>query len=172
MHDGCEGYAFDPAVSGTVTATADRQHQRALVAGRRRNLRQLLIRAARRMNAMVTRELARRGYDDVRPTHTAVLAHIDLKGTTISLLAQRTHNTKQATGSLVSELQERGYLRRRVDLADARARIVTFTPKGRALMLDTLDAVAAIERRLALEIGAAALKSVRDALESLSSIPD
>ncbi|HET7094567.1 MAG TPA: MarR family transcriptional regulator, partial [Thermomicrobiales bacterium] len=53
--------------------------------------------------------------------------------------------THQAMGELVASLEERGYLERRPDPADRRARLICFTPRGRTLMRLALAELAEIE---------------------------
>src|SRR5215469_5590217 len=93
-------------------------------AGRRRNMRQLLLRASRIVNRHVVEGLHARGYADLRSTHTTLLSNIDLAGSTVTTAADRAGITKQAMGRLATELEAAGYVRMQSDPNDARARIL------------------------------------------------
>ena len=79
---------------------------------------------------------ARRTGQPVRIAHTTVLPHIDLEGTRLTELARRLGVSKQAAGQIVDELEEFGMLERIADPQDARAKLVRFSKKGQAAMLD------------------------------------
>jgi DNA-binding MarR family transcriptional regulator len=121
--------------------------------GRRRNMRQLLLRASRIVNRHVVEGLQARGYADLRSTHTALLSNIDLAGSTVTAAAGRAGITKQAMGRLAAELEEAGYIRIQGDPDDARARVLQLTRTGKKLMLDSLEVMAELERRYAGSLG-------------------
>src|SRR5450755_4160500 len=79
----------------------------AIEAGRRSNMRQLLLRASRIVNRHVVEGLHARGYADLRSTHTTLLSNIDLAGSTVTVAADRAGITKQAMGRLATELERR-----------------------------------------------------------------
>jgi DNA-binding MarR family transcriptional regulator len=56
-------------------------------------------------------------------------------------------------GELVAELEGMGMLRRAVDPADARARLVSFTPRGKRALLHGLGVLGEIEAELAQALG-------------------
>ena len=121
--------------------------------GRRRNMRQLLLRASRIVNRHVVEGLQARGYTDLRSTHTTLLSNIDLAGSTVTVAADRAGITKQAMGRLATELEAAGYIRVEADPKDARARILQLTKTGKKLMLDSLEVMAELERRYARSVG-------------------
>jgi DNA-binding MarR family transcriptional regulator len=121
--------------------------------GRRKNMRQLLLRASRIVNRHVVEGLHARGYADLRSTHTTLLSNIDLAGSTVTVAADRAGITKQAMGRLAAELEGAGYIRVQRDPKDARARVLRLTKTGRQLMLDSLDVMAKLERRYARSLG-------------------
>jgi DNA-binding MarR family transcriptional regulator len=53
--------------------------------------------------------------------------------------------THQSMGELVRTLELRGYVERRADPSDGRARLVALTPKGRAAVRLAVKEIAAIE---------------------------
>jgi DNA-binding MarR family transcriptional regulator len=131
---------------------------------RRRNMRQLLLRASRLVNRHVVEGLQGRGYADLRSTHTTLLSNIDLAGSTVTEAAERAGITKQAMGRLAAELEDAGYIRVRNDARDGRMRILQLTRTGKRLMLDSLDVMADLERRYARSIGEAHLDALLQGL--------
>src|SRR5258705_13224048 len=79
--------------------------------GRRRNMRQLLLRASRIVNRNVVEGLHARGYSDLRSTHTTLLSNIDLAGSTVTEAAERAGFTKQAMRRLASVIEVAGSVR-------------------------------------------------------------
>ena len=76
--------------------------------------------------------LARRGFDDVRPAHGFAFARISEGDATTADVAEHLGITKQAAGQLVEYLVDHGYVMRRPDERDARARRLLLTERGRA----------------------------------------
>jgi DNA-binding MarR family transcriptional regulator len=131
---------------------------------RRRNMRQLLLRASRIVNRHVVDGLHARGYADLRSTHTTLLSNIDLAGSTVTAAAERAGITKQAMGRLAAELEAAGYIRLRNDPEDARARILQLTKTGKQLMLDSLEVMDELEHRYAGSLGRDRLAAVLQGL--------
>jgi DNA-binding MarR family transcriptional regulator len=121
--------------------------------GRRRNMRQLLLRAWRIVNRHVVEGLHARGYAELRSTHTTLLSNIDLAGSNVTVAAERAGITKQAMGRLATELEGLGYIRVEGDPEDARIRVLQLTETGKQLMLDSLEVMAELERRYARSLG-------------------
>jgi DNA-binding MarR family transcriptional regulator len=141
----------------------DKDDARVLAAiedGRRRNMRQLLLRASRIVNRHVVEGLQARGYADLRSTHTALLSNIDLAGSTVTAAASRAGITKQAMGRLAAELEDAGYIRIQDDPDDARARVLQLTRSGKKLMLDSLEVMTELERRYAGSLGQERLAAI------------
>src|SRR5260221_13459948 len=107
-------------------------------ARRRRNMRQLLLRASRIVKRHVVEGLHARGYTDLRSTHMTLLSNIDLAGSTVTVAAERAGITKQAMGRLATELGGAGYIRVQGAPNDARACVLQLTKTGKRLMLDSL----------------------------------
>ena len=126
---------------------------RTIEEGRRRNMRQLLLRASRIVNRHVVEGLHARDYTDLRSTHTTLLSNIDLAGSTVTVAADRAGITKQAMGRLATELEGAGYIRVQGDPNDARARVLQLTKTGKRLMLDSLKVMAELELRYARSVG-------------------
>jgi DNA-binding MarR family transcriptional regulator len=134
------------------------------------NLRQLLVRATRVVDALIEDGLAKRGYVGVRLAHGTLLAQLDSEGNTITTVAARAEVTKQAIGLLADELEELGYLTRRIDEGDARTRILMFTERGQRLMVDLLEIVGEIEGRYIAILGEDTLNGLRTGLAAFMGI--
>jgi len=133
---------------------------------RRRNMRQLLLRASRIVNRHVVEGLHARGYADLRSTHTTLLSNINFAGSTVTEAADRAGVTKQAMGRLATELADAGYITVRSDPADARARVLHLTKSGTRLMLDSLQVMTDLQKSYARLIGHDQLSAVLDGLEA------
>lgn len=84
-----------------------------------------------------------------RPAHSAVMAHIDIDGgTRLSTIAARANITPQAVGELVDDLERLGYVVRRPDPDDRRAKRIVLTDRGRDSVAAALDTIAALEAEL------------------------
>jgi DNA-binding MarR family transcriptional regulator len=122
-------------------------------AHRRRNLRILLFRSTRIINARVTEELQRRGYADVRPGHGTLLANLDFDGNSVTEIADRAQISTQAAGKLALELERLGYITREADRRDKRALTLRFTAAGRRLVRATVEVVDEIEAEVSRGVG-------------------
>ena len=67
-----------------------------------------------------------------RPSHSAVFAQIKPEGSRLTELARGANMTPQAMGELVDELEGMGYVVRRPDPTDRRAKLIVLTDRGRA----------------------------------------
>ncbi|MDA0633359.1 MarR family transcriptional regulator [Nonomuraea sp. MCN248] len=99
--------------------------------------------------------LAEQGHPRLRPRHGAVLAYLDEEGTRATELASRSGRHKQVIGALVDELAELGYVARRPDPGDRRAKLIVPTDEGLDLLARSDTVMAAIERRHAETAGEA-----------------
>lgn len=104
-------------------------------------------------SAELLRRLNAAGYDDLRPAHLVVFQHIDPEGSRVTDLAARAQMTKPSMGYLVEELERRGYVERRPDPADGRAKLVHLTERGWAQITHALDTLAEMEHELADQLG-------------------
>jgi len=91
-----------------------------------------VLRLASQLVDGIQEGLARRGFNDVRPAHGFAFERISEGEATTADVAEHLGITKQATGQLVDYLVNRGYVMRRPDERDARARLLLLTERGRA----------------------------------------
>ena len=107
------------------------------------------ILAARFLFAMQDRLYARfevAGYGDLTRVHGAVVAHLDEDGTRATELARRSGRHRQIIGRIVDELEELGYVERRPEQEDRRAKLVVPTERGRELMRFSDSVLAELEQ--------------------------
>jgi DNA-binding MarR family transcriptional regulator len=111
--------------------------------------------------------LAAEGFDDLHPRHWAVLSFLDEDGIRATELSRLSGRHKQVVGRLVDELEELGYVERRPDPADRRAKLVVPTQRGLEEMRRGDQIIAGIEARHAEAIGGRNYAGFRDALRGV-----
>jgi len=103
----------------------------------------------RRTARLMVEELARRleadGFGEIHPGYHALFENIDPGGTRLTELAARAEMTHQSMSELVATLERRGWVERRPDPSDGRARLVCLTPEGRRLTARGLHHIKEIE---------------------------
>jgi DNA-binding MarR family transcriptional regulator len=111
--------------------------------------------------------LAAAGYEDLHPRHAAVLSYLDEDGVRASELARLTGRHKQVVGRLIDELEQLGYVERRPDPGDRRAKLVVPTKRGLEQMRLGDEVVAEVERRHAESVGLRTYAEFRNVLRSV-----
>jgi DNA-binding MarR family transcriptional regulator len=94
------------------------------------------------------------GFDDIVPRHGVVLAYLRDDGVRATELARLSGQLKQVVGAIVDDLEALGYVERRPDPADRRAKLIMPTRRGRAQMKAASSIMADLTGRHAAEIGA------------------
>jgi DNA-binding MarR family transcriptional regulator len=97
--------------------------------------------------------LASQGFDDLKHRHGAVLAYLDPDGVRATELSRLSGQYKQIIGTLIDELESLGYVERRPDPSDRRAKLICPTERGLAQMRAADEIMAAIQRRHADRLG-------------------
>ena len=115
----------------------------------------------------VTRTINERGFAGIRLVHIALIRNVDENGTRISEIARRAGMTKQATGQLVAEFVELGYIKLVPDPEDGRAKIARYTAKGKRLLVAIVESIEATETLVAAAIGAGELDALKATLAKL-----
>ncbi len=130
----------------------------------------LLLYAYQASAAQLTRTLHRHGHGDIRPKHGAVFANIDAAGTRATTLAGRAGMGKAAMGELVDDLERLGYVERRPDPTDRRAKLVVPTQAA----LDVTALVHRFNRRLEAKyerlLGAEDYAALRRSLRTIAPV--
>jgi DNA-binding MarR family transcriptional regulator len=98
-------------------------------------------------------KLAELGYDDLHPRHGAVLAYLEVDGIRATELSRQSGQHKQVIGTMVDELEELGYVERRPDPADRRAKLVCPTERGQAQIAAADKILATMQERHARRLG-------------------
>jgi DNA-binding MarR family transcriptional regulator len=111
--------------------------------------------------------LAAAGYDDLHPRHGAVLAYLDEDGVRATELARLSGRHKQIIGRTIDELEERGYVERRPDPADRRAKLIFPTERGLAQVRLGDEIISDIEERHSREVGGRTYAQFRDVLRGV-----
>jgi DNA-binding MarR family transcriptional regulator len=123
------------------------------------------------LNDRMLVRLAERGHDAVRPAHGAVFQHIDDTGTPVARLAERAQMTKQAMAELVLHLEEHGYVVRRPDPDDRRAKLVIPTERGMEVFELARELVPEVEAHIDALLGPRRAAELRADLLRLLSAP-
>ena len=115
--------------------------------------------------------LADAGYGDLHPRHGAVLAYLDEDGIRATELSRLSGLHKQIVGRMIDELEALGYVERRPDPADRRAKLIFPTERGLEQIRLEDEIVADIEARHADELGRRTYAQFRDILRGLVARP-
>jgi DNA-binding MarR family transcriptional regulator len=118
------------------------------------------------------RRLGEEGHPLIRPGHGCVFRFVDLEGTRLTALAERSGLTKQAVGEVVDDLERMGYVERVGDPADGRAKIIRLTERGWEGQRAAQRVFADIERRWAERFGEERLSTLRELLEEIAAGSD
>lgn len=116
--------------------------------------------------------LGEQGHAEVRPAHGAVFQYLDDAGTTVAKLAERARMTKQAMAELVHHLERHGYVERRADPTDRRAKLVTPTAKGKEVFTIAQGVVPEIESEIDELLGPKRAAALRAELRRLLDLGD
>jgi len=84
---------------------------------------------------------------DIRFPHLQVWGNLGIGGIRLTDLAAKAQLSLAACSELVDELQDLGYLKRRPDPSDGRAKLIFPTAKGREVLDAAGQAVADLEQR-------------------------
>src|SRR2546427_4885673 len=152
----------------TATDHSPRRGRRAPAWSRYRgNAPRHLIAIARDLQSRALRALQRSGFDGVRPSFTPLLSHLWHEGRPLTALAGELAISAQACSQLVSHVEAAGYLERRANPDDGRSRVVRLTPRGRALIEESVRILLACDKEYATLVGAGAYQRFTTALAAL-----
>lgn len=138
-----------------------------LDAEKARSTVQLLFKAARLLNERAIARMRERSGVPFRSAHTTLLPHIDLEGTRLTVLAERLGVSKQAAGQLVDELEAMGVLERAPDPHDARAKLVRFSKRGQAGLLEGLAVLNEVGEEVRRLVGPSRMNAMHEALTAI-----
>ncbi len=110
------------------------------------------------------------GYVDITGAHVSLFRHPTLDGMRPTDLAGEMQLSKQAVNDLLRDLERQRYIRRDVDPADRRSRLIRLTAKGMRLEDTVRLAARDAERQLERELGRDRFRSFREALGEAARI--
>ncbi|WP_433294742.1 MarR family winged helix-turn-helix transcriptional regulator [Pseudonocardia sp. CA-142604] len=108
--------------------------------------------------------LAANGFDDLHPRHGAVLAYIEAAGVRATELARLSGQHKQVVGTVIDELEALGYVERKPDPGDRRAKLVCPTERGLEQMQTAEKIMTSIQERHARRLGHDTFTRFKEAL--------
>ncbi|WP_138734582.1 MarR family winged helix-turn-helix transcriptional regulator [Modestobacter excelsi] len=131
----------------------------------------LLFYPYRAMETRVLAALTEAGHE-VTLAQARLLQRVAREGSRLTDLAAQAQMTKQSAGSLVDQLEARGYVERVPDPRDGRARLIR--PARRGLEAADLAApvVAAVEAEWTAHLGEETMAALRAALTRLREVTD
>jgi len=127
----------------------------------------LLLGGFRSLVDAAQEELARRGYEDVRPVHDFAIRAIAAGADSASELSRRTAVTKQAAAQTIGVLQDRGYVVRQADPSDARRKRLHVTDRGFDLLREGEAIFDELREQWARRIGIEQLQQLETQLSGL-----
>ena len=117
--------------------------------------------------AELHRRLQEEGFEQIRQGHGCVFRFIDVEGSRLTDLADRSQLTKQAVGEVVTDLERMGYVERVPDAADGRAKIIRLTGPGIEAHHAAVRIFGEIEARWAERYGEERIALLRELLEEI-----
>ena len=109
------------------------------------------------------------GLDGIRAAHANVFPFVPPEGIQVSELARLATMRKQSMAEAVEQLERAGYLERRPDPGDRRARLVFLTARGAAVRSVAVAAGRRVEQRWAGLTSPEEIEAMRTTLQRLLS---
>jgi DNA-binding MarR family transcriptional regulator len=102
-----------------------------------------------------------------KPSHSAVFAQIKREGSRLTDLAKGANMTPQSMSELVAELVELGYVERKPDPTDGRAKLIVLTDRGNACIDAAQTTIRGLEDHLTAILGDRGHRQLRTLLTKL-----
>ncbi|MGE2836266.1 MarR family winged helix-turn-helix transcriptional regulator [Mycobacterium sp. SMC-4] len=128
--------------------------------------------AHRDVESRVMTAIADAGFTDITIAQSRLMQRLDPAGMRLTDLADQARVTKQTAGALIDQLERAGYVERRPDPTDARARLVTLSDQGAQVCRLAGAEVARVEEQWRNHLGDSTFTALRDALVALREITD
>jgi DNA-binding MarR family transcriptional regulator len=123
------------------------------------------------LSAAIYRAVSEAGATDMRPAHGNAMEMLAIQdGLRLTDIAARAGMAPQSMGEIVDDLVAKGYLSRREDPADRRAKRIYLTQKGRDTAQASRIALLEIERRISETLGTDTYQEMRRNLAAISKI--
>ncbi len=107
----------------------------------------------------------------IKPSHSAVFAQIREEGSRLTQLAAGANITAQSMGEIVDELEDLGYVTRRPDPTDRRAKLITLTDRGVAAVEAGEASIVGIEDDITAVLGPQRHQELKTMLMELLATP-
>jgi DNA-binding MarR family transcriptional regulator len=104
-----------------------------------------------------------------KPSHSAVFGQIRPEGSRLTELARGANISPQAMGELVDQLEELGYVERKPDPTDRRAKLIMLTPRGHQCIEAGIATIQGIETQLDAILGQRGHATLRKLLAKVLS---
>ena len=140
----------------------------AVLAHFNRNLFRFIIGAAQALNNQLIERCAAAGHAGLKSSFYALLSHFDGDSIRNVDIAKSCGITPQAAGQMVNELERLGYLSRRPDASDQRAKRLQLTAKGRKLINDANRLADEVDAQLEAALGGDTLAELMASVEQLA----
>jgi len=111
-------------------------------------------------------------FPGIRFTHNHVLGNVGRKGVRLTELADRAQLGLAACSELVNELEGLGYIERRPDPSDGRAKLIFPTERGGELLDAAAEAVEAVDRHWRSLLPRGELERIMTTLDDLLAVLD
>jgi DNA-binding MarR family transcriptional regulator len=128
---------------------------------------QLLVQTTRLFQIELFRRLEAAGLEGLRVPHTHVSAYIREDGSRLTELARAARMTLPAMSELVDDLVRAGYVERRPDPVDRRAKLVVMTEASWAAMGTARAIIRELEREYADAVGVERFAEFRATFQAL-----
>jgi DNA-binding MarR family transcriptional regulator len=112
-------------------------------------------------------ELTGRGFQDITGADLQILRFVKPEGSHAVEIAELLGITKQGVGKAVLSLEERGYVKRKADPHDVRAKLIIFTSSGKKLIGEAIAFIETIEARYEALIGEQPFQTLKAQLRTL-----
>jgi DNA-binding MarR family transcriptional regulator len=123
------------------------------------------------LSAAIYRAVSEGGATDMRPAHGNAMEMLAIQdGLRLTDIAARAGIAPQSMGELVDDLVSRGYLERREDPADRRAKRIYLTHKGRTTAAASNVAVRQVEQAISEILGAQHYQQMRRNLAAIAEL--
>ena len=136
------------------------------------NTATLFFIAHRAAETQIMEALRAHGFDDLTVAQCRIIQRLSPNGIRITELAEQAQVTKQTAGALIDELERSGYVLRKPDPSDARARFIVLSARGEKLCKAATVEVTKVEADWRAQVGPEAYQRLRDMLMSLREITD
>lgn len=120
------------------------------------------------LSAAIYRAVSQAGATDMRPAHGNAMEMLAIQdGLRLTDIAARAGMAPQSMGEIVDDLVAKGYLGRREDPSDRRAKRIYLTQKGRETAQASRTALREVERQISQILGTDKYQEIRRNLATI-----